>query len=120
MCHDQCVKLALALQLGDDDFYKLVEAPFTEDLAYELLKKWTKAEKATGSVLHTALRVAERQDLADRFEKELLGRGKLFLVRPSNVIEIIRPSKYHTYNKETLLETDKHVAMFASLLYSVS
>ena len=120
VCHDQCVKLALALQLGDDDFYKLVEATFTDDLAYKLLKKWTKAENATGSVLHAALRVAERQDLADRFEKELLGRGKLFLVRPSNVIEIIRPSKYHTHNKETFLKTDKHVAMLTSLLYSVS
>ena len=77
--HDQCVKLALALQLGDDDIYKLVEAAFTEDLAYKLLKKWTKAENATGLVLHAALCVAERQDLADRYEDKLLGRGQIFL-----------------------------------------
>ena len=87
VCHDQCVKLALALQLGDDDFYKLVEATFTEDLAYELLKKWTKVENATGSVLHAALGVAERQDLADRFEKTLLGRGKIFLFNVEMFLE---------------------------------
>ena len=76
--HEQCVKLALKLQLGDDDFYKLVEATFTEELAYDILKKWVKthSENANGSVLHAALCDAERQDLADRFERRLLATGR--------------------------------------------
>ena len=80
--HEQCVKLALELKICDDDLYKLDEALFTDTLAHEMLLKWVtaSAEKATGSVLHTALCNAERQDLADRFEDRLFGRGKTFVV----------------------------------------
>ena len=80
--HEQCVKLALDLKICDDDLYKLDEALFTDTLAYEILLKWmtTYEEKATGSVLHAALCDAERQDLADRFEEQLFGRGETFLV----------------------------------------
>ena len=79
--HEQCVKLALELKISDDDLYKLDEALFTETLVHEMLLKWRAyAKKATGSVLHAALCNAERQDLADRFEDRLFGRGTTFLV----------------------------------------
>ena len=32
--HEQCIKLALKLKIGDDNLYKLNEAPFTDTLAY--------------------------------------------------------------------------------------
>ena len=76
--HEQCIKLALQLKIGDDNLYKLHETTFTDNLAYEMLMKWIeeKDEKATGSVLHAALCDAERLDLANRFEDRLFGRGK--------------------------------------------
>ena len=75
--HEQCIKLALKLKIGDDNLYKLHDAPFTDNLAYEMLVKWIeeKDEKATGSVLHAALCAAKRLDLANRFEVRLFGRG---------------------------------------------
>ena len=76
--HEQCIKLALKLKIGDDNLYKLHDAPFTDNLAYEMLVKWIeeKDEKATGSVLHGALCAAKRLDLANRFEVRIFGRGK--------------------------------------------
>ncbi len=81
MNHEQCVKLALKLKVSEADLYKVVDATFTDTLAHEVFQKWMNAhaEKATGSVLHAALRDAERQDLADRFEDRLFGRGNAFL-----------------------------------------
>ena len=83
--HEQCIKLALQLKIGDDNLYKLHEAPFTDNLVYEMLMKWIEEhdEKATGSVLHAALCDAERLDLANRFEDRLLGRGKNWANRSS-------------------------------------
>ena len=76
--HEQCIKLALKLKIGDDNLYKLHEMPFTDTLAYEVLMQWIEEheEKATGAVLHAALCDVARLDLADRFEDRLFGRGK--------------------------------------------
>ena len=72
------MKLALKLKLGDDNLYKLNEAPFTDTLAYEVLIKWIEEqdEEATVCALHAALCDAERLDLANRFKDRLFGRGK--------------------------------------------
>ena len=75
---EQCISLAVKLEIGEDEVFKLLDVTFNDRLAYNVIKKWMKAyeEKATGPALHAALLHIERHDLADRFEARLFGRGK--------------------------------------------
>ena len=76
---DQCIVLAVRLKIGENEVFKLFGTPFSDRLAYTIIKKWIEVhdERATGPALYAALQDIIGHDLANQFKEGLFARGEL-------------------------------------------
>ena len=75
---EQCIRLAVKLNLGIDEVLRILAQAFTSKMPCCVLSKFMETHRPqnAGPVLYSALCEIERQDLAERFEDQLLANGK--------------------------------------------
>lgn len=79
---EQSVRLAIKLKLPDHEVIAMMAQPilmFTSALPHDILINWSCGQTANvaGPILYDALCDMERPDIAERFQEELLGKGKM-------------------------------------------